>query len=194
MNKESNTPTAKNPEKDPGKLLDRFKVRVSDKEFTIEIYNQDLSDDDFKKYSVVVNGTPYSVEVESLGTIEEAPRARTRKSPHAKPSKEPVPPVPAPTLASSAPLAKSLAPEPLSAPSISVTGTGENVLAAPMPGKILEIKTKVGDHVDAGQPLVILEAMKMENIMPAPVSGTVKEIPIEVGMNVNLGDKLVILE
>ena len=63
-----------------------------------------------------------------------------------------------------------------------------------MPGKILEIKTKIGDHVESGQPLVILEAMKMENVMTAPASGVVKEIPIQVGVNVNQGEKLVIIE
>jgi glutaconyl-CoA decarboxylase len=67
-------------------------------------------------------------------------------------------------------------------------------LTAPMPGKILEIKVKVGDQVEAGQPIVILEAMKMENVMTAPASGIVKEIPIETGINVNQGDILVAIE
>jgi len=68
------------------------------------------------------------------------------------------------------------------------------VLTAPMPGKILEIKIKVGDHVESGQPLVILEAMKMENVMTAPATGIVKEIPIQVGANVNQGETLVVIE
>lgn len=59
----------------------------------------------------------------------------------------------------------------------------EGVLKAPMPGKILEIMVAEGDEVEKDQPLVILEAMKMENELKAPVSGTIASISAEVGQS-----------
>ena len=55
LKKESKTASeiSKDQDKKSGKLLDRFKIRVSEHEFTIEVYNQDLTDENFKKYSVV---------------------------------------------------------------------------------------------------------------------------------------------
>ncbi|MDZ7715657.1 MAG: acetyl-CoA carboxylase biotin carboxyl carrier protein subunit [Balneolaceae bacterium] len=58
---------------------------------------------------------------------------------------------------------------------------GEGQLNAPMPGKILEIMVKEGDEVEADDPVVILEAMKMENELKAPVSGIVTTIAAETG-------------
>lgn len=59
----------------------------------------------------------------------------------------------------------------------------EGVLKAPMPGKILDILVKEGDTVEIGQPLVILEAMKMENELKSAIDGTVTEIKAEVGQS-----------
>ncbi|HKK47056.1 MAG TPA: acetyl-CoA carboxylase biotin carboxyl carrier protein subunit [Balneolaceae bacterium] len=53
---------------------------------------------------------------------------------------------------------------------------GEGELNAPMPGKILEILVNEGDEVELGQPVAILEAMKMENELKAPISGVVESI------------------
>jgi len=50
---------------------------------------------------------------------------------------------------------------------------------APMPGLILDVKVKEGDKVKSGDPLVVLEAMKMENIIKAPGSGEVKSIAVK---------------
>ncbi len=172
--------------KENTKLLDRFKVRVSDKEFTIEIYNQDISDEFLKLYTIVVNGTPYKVEVESLD-IEEDVTSKTKPVKRAVPVKPTTPNITTPH----PPPKSATVPSASSETQIALEG---NILTAPMPGKILDIKIKVGDRVEAGQPLVILEAMKMENVMTAPATGIVKEIPIKVGVNVNQGEKLVIIE
>lgn len=56
-------------------------------------------------------------------------------------------------------------------------------LVPPMPGKIIELRVKEGDHVRAGQPLLVLEAMKMRNEILAPVAGVVRQIRIESGSN-----------
>src|SRR5699024_1110186 len=54
----------------------------------------------------------------------------------------------------------------------------EGKLSAPMPGKILEIMVQEGDKVELGEPVAILEAMKMENELKAPVSGIVGSIGV----------------
>lgn len=66
-------------------------------------------------------------------------------------------------------------------------GEGAKV-EAPMPGTILEVKVAVGDTVKAGQPVVVLEAMKMENDIVAPVDGKVTSIVVKKGDAVNSGD------
>lgn len=58
---------------------------------------------------------------------------------------------------------------------------GEGQLNAPMPGKILELLVKEGDKVELGDPVAILEAMKMENELKAPVSGTIASIMVAEG-------------
>lgn len=57
----------------------------------------------------------------------------------------------------------------------------EGELNAPMPGKILEVLVSEGDEVEMGQPVAILEAMKMENELKAPVAGTISTIAVAVG-------------
>ncbi len=59
----------------------------------------------------------------------------------------------------------------------------EGLLKAPMPGKILDIMVQQGDTVEKDQPLVILEAMKMENELKAPVSGTIAFIQAQAGQS-----------
>jgi pyruvate carboxylase subunit B len=55
---------------------------------------------------------------------------------------------------------------------------GEGELNAPMPGKILEVMVQEGDQVELGDPVAILEAMKMENELKAPIAGTVTTIAV----------------
>lgn len=59
-----------------------------------------------------------------------------------------------------------------------------------MPGTILEVKVNVGDVVKAGQPFVVLEAMKMENDIVAPVDGTVTSVLVKKGDTVNSNDAI----
>lgn len=60
----------------------------------------------------------------------------------------------------------------------SAESLNEGKLTAPMPGKILEIMVKEGDKVELGEPVAILEAMKMENELKAPVAGIVGSIEV----------------
>ena len=63
-------------------------------------------------------------------------------------------------------------------------------LAADMPGLVVEIKCAVGDQVEGGQALVVLEAMKMQNELPSPGDGVVSEILVEPGQSVDSGTLL----
>ena len=65
-----------------------------------------------------------------------------------------------------------------------------NEIKAPMPGLILDIKVEVGQEVKKGDPILILEAMKMENILKSPGDGIVKAIKVKVKDNVEKGQLL----
>ena len=72
-------------------------------------------------------------------------------------------------------------------------GAGKPVVA-PLPGTINEIKVKVGDKVNAGDAVVILEAMKMQNNIEAETSGTITSINVNKGDAVMEGDTLVTIK
>jgi biotin carboxyl carrier protein len=72
-------------------------------------------------------------------------------------------------------------------------GSGAAVVKAVMPGVVVEILVAVGDSVEEGQPLLILEAMKMQNEISAPSSGRVKALHVEIGQALSAGEKLVTL-
>ena len=69
-----------------------------------------------------------------------------------------------------------------------------NTVNAPLPGRILEIKVKVGDSVKAGQEIAVLEAMKMENSIVSDYAGTVKQILVKTGDNVQTDAALIEVE
>ena len=69
-----------------------------------------------------------------------------------------------------------------------------NTITAPMPGKIIAVTAKPGDKVSAGDPLIIMEAMKMEMTLEAPRDGVVAEVSTEVGALVSDGEVLLALE
>ncbi|GAA0432738.1 acetyl/propionyl-CoA carboxylase subuit alpha [Acrocarpospora corrugata] len=64
------------------------------------------------------------------------------------------------------------------------TGTGDGLVRSPMPGTVLVVKAVLGDRVQAGQPLLIVEAMKMEHTVTAPFPGTVTDLPVRAGQQV----------
>jgi len=66
--------------------------------------------------------------------------------------------------------------------------------AAPMPGKVIELRVQVGDRVEPGQTVVVLEAMKMEHPMRASEAGVVREVRVAVGDQVESGATLLVVE
>ncbi len=67
-------------------------------------------------------------------------------------------------------------------------------VSASMPGKVVTVEVSVGDTVEEGETILILEAMKMQNEVAAPISGTVTAIHCEDGVNVEANVPLVVIE
>ncbi|MBR0316047.1 MAG: biotin/lipoyl-binding protein [Synergistaceae bacterium] len=130
------------------------------------------------KYRVIVDGTAYTVEVENLGAGS-APSIPVSAPVAAAPVATPAAP------ATPAPEAPAAAPAPVSENATTVN--------APMPGKILSLKVNVGDSVNNGDLVLLLEAMKMENEVFATASGKVMEIRVKSGDSVNTGDVLLVI-
>lgn len=133
-----------------------------------------------RKFKIAIDGTQYMVEMEEIGAPVATP-ADAVAAPAA-------PAAPAP-VAAPAPAA---APAPEAAPAAPAAPApaGAHVQNAPMPGTILDIHVKVGDVVKANQPVMVLEAMKMENQVVADQDGVIASIAVAKGDMVNPGDEL----
>lgn len=120
-----------------------------------------------KKFNITVNGNAYEVEIEEV-------KAGATPAPKAAPA----PAAPAPKAA------------PAAAPA---TSAGDETVTAPMPGKIVKIVASVGQAVNPGDTLLILEAMKMQNEIAAPKAGTVKSFAVNAGDSVKPGQAMVVI-
>lgn len=116
------------------------------------------------RVQVTVNGALYDVELKTAAVAAPARRAS----------------VPPPVAA-----------VPAAAPAPSAAGGADSAVLAPMAGLVLSVKVKVGDQVNAGDELLVLEAMKMENAITAHRSGTVKRVAVDAQQVVNQDDVLV---
>ena len=129
-----------------------------------------------KAYRVNVNGKVYEVEVEEI-------TAGGQQTVAAAPAPAPVAPKPAP-------VAPAPAPTPDPAPKAAATG---EIVEAPMPGTIVDIKVKVGDTVKEGDLVAVIEAMKMETDLFSTKSGVVTAVNAGKGASVNTGDAIITL-
>jgi biotin carboxyl carrier protein len=71
---------------------------------------------------------------------------------------------------------------------------GRAQIKAPMPGKVVRVLVEAGQAVEAGQGVVVVEAMKMQNELKSPKAGAVAELRAEPGATVNAGDVLAVIE
>lgn len=80
------------------------------------------------------------------------------------------------------------------AASVSVHGDEAARITASMPGKVVRVLVEAGAHVEIGDGIVVVEAMKMQNEMKSPRAGTVVTLNVDVGATVNAGDVLAVVE
>ena len=139
-------------------------------------YEVEIQDIEGNIANVTVNGIPFEVE------MKQPVKAGKQKVKLCGEQKESAPTTT--STATATPAATTTATQPAAAAS------GKPVVA-PLPGTINEIKVKVGDKVNAGDTVVILEAMKMQNNIEAETSGTITSINVNKGDAVMEGDTLV---
>ena len=149
---------------------------VEKKEKTVPEMGENL-----RKFNVLVDGEYFEVEVEDTGS-----------SPNISYVKQ-LPPRSAPTSRATPSPAKAAKPAAAGAPSATVGDEEGTPLIAPMPGMIVGLEKKVGDQVNKGDAIVVLEAMKMENSLPSPISGTIKKINLNVGDQVAKNDIICVI-
>ena len=152
------------------------------------------------KYNFIINGHDYQVDVNSVegGIADVTVNGTDYKVELADavpaPAQQAVRPAPQ-TVSTGAPAEtpQATAPAPQAAQAATPTapqGKGE-VVTAPLPGVILDIKVKVGDAVKAGQTVAVLEAMKMENEIESTASGTVTAVNAGKGDSVLEGAAII---
>lgn len=129
------------------------------------------------KYKVTLNNKVYEVEV------EEGQALMLNEYELMAPNTQGQPAAPAAAAAAPAQAAK--------APSVGLAA-GEPV-KAPMPGNVLKINVSLGQKVEEGEVVVVLEAMKMENEIVATKSGTIAQIVVDKGAVVETGAPLVVI-
>ncbi len=95
----------------------------------------------------------------------------------------------APTAAAAPAPIPTAAPAPTAVPS----SNGSKAVTSPLPGSVFSLKCKVGDQVNEGDTVMILESMKMETEVNTPFSGTINSILVQEGANVQTGDQLILI-
>ncbi len=123
-----------------------------------------------RKFKIAIDGKEYLVEMEEIGGVPQPAAPQPVAAPVA---------VETPKVEEAAPV------QVVSEPA------GADALTAPMPGTILKIMVNIGDSVTENQPLMILEAMKMENEVVANKAGKITGIHVNQGQVVNPGDALI---
>jgi oxaloacetate decarboxylase alpha subunit/pyruvate carboxylase subunit B len=159
-----------------GQLVEKAQKAAPPKGENLRTFNVFVDDDYFEVGVDSVGGAPMVNYVQPMPGMAPA---------YAAPAAAPAPAAPA-----KAPAAEEKAPEAAPAPAAAVEGTPLN---APMPGMIISYEKNVGDSINEGETVVILEAMKMENALPAPASGTIKSINFSSGDSVAKGAVLCVI-
>ncbi|MFA7331715.1 MAG: biotin/lipoyl-containing protein [Candidatus Delongbacteria bacterium] len=142
-----------------------YKLRLQGNSYDVKI----LRHDD-ESARLLVNGSEYSVEIlREEGQASKTPRLeRTRVIPET--------------------LAK---PQVTEKPGAAI---GVGLVKSPLPGIVLKLHVRVGDKVQAGQSIMVMEAMKMENEIRCAISGTVQELRVKEGDSVLESDVLAVIQ
>lgn len=122
------------------------------------------------KYRIIMNGKEYEMEIERIDGDVLVASPQKKVAPHAAPA--------------------AVESKVSSGKDTNVSSAGNGRVNSPMPGTILKIIAAEGTKVNAGQLVLVLEAMKMENEIAAPASGTVINLAVKEGQTVAGGDLL----
>jgi oxaloacetate decarboxylase alpha subunit/pyruvate carboxylase subunit B len=163
-----------------GQLVEKSTKAAPPKGENLRTFNVFVDDDYFEVGVESLDGAPMINYVQPMPGAMPAP-AMPAAARTAAPAQAPAA---APAVAKAAPAIEA-APAPAA-----VEGTPLN---APMPGLIIKYEKNVGDAINEGETVVVLEAMKMENALPAPASGTIKAINYSSGDSVAKGDVLCVI-
>jgi pyruvate carboxylase subunit B len=167
-----------------GKLVQKSEKKAPAKTDALRTFNVFVDDEYFEVGVEEPGGSPIISYVQQLpaGVPVSMPSPAARK-----PAASPAPPKPA------APAAPSPVPPKPKAAAPTPAGVEGTPLKAPMPGMIVKYLKQVGDTVNKGETVVILEAMKMENALQAPAAGAVKGINFSSGDSVAKDDVLCVI-
>lgn len=167
-----------------GKLVQKSEKKAPAKTDALRTFNVFVDDEYFEVGVEEPGGSPIISYVQQLpaGVPVSAPSPAARK-----PAATPSPPKPA------APAAPVPAPSKPKVAAPTPAGVEGTPLKAPMPGMIVKYLKQVGDAVNKGETVVILEAMKMENALQAPAAGAVKGINFSSGDSVSKDDVLCVI-
>lgn len=136
-----------------------------------------------RAFSVFVDGEYFQVDVEEQG-VPEVQKIAAAPAP-SRPQVPPPKPVAAPPKAPAArPAPQAAAPQAQKAAPAAAKAAGAGTLLSPMPGLVISYHVKVGDLLKKGDPVLVLEAMKMQNVLYAPMDGKVKNLPNPAGASV----------
>ena len=152
----------------------RYLITIKGKQYEVEV--GDLSSSPVR---VMVDGVEYQVDLPGKGAAD-TPAAS-----------------PAPSAPAAPPPAPRQAPPPAPAapprPSVPASG-GDGTVRALMPGRIVRVNVSAGMTVTAGQPVIVMESMKMENTITAPKDGTVRSVLVNEGDSVQYGQTMLEIE
>ncbi|MDD4224460.1 MAG: pyruvate carboxylase subunit B [Candidatus Cloacimonetes bacterium] len=140
--------------------------------------------DGLRQFDVFIDEEHYLVEVSEKGGTP-----RVLRSAPAAPAA-----VPTPQPAANPAPAQTAAPAPKADPKPVPVSADGTAIPAPMPGMFVKYDKQVGDKVQIGETLLVLEAMKMYNNIPSPVEGTVVATPFSSGDSVGKGDTLIVVK
>lgn len=149
--------------------MKEYKYKINGMKFNVEIDDQAENTDTL---NVMVNGVSYTVE------LDEAQKAKKVA-------------VEAPKKAANAPRTES-GEKVIAKPAVAASAA--SAIKSPLPGTIMSINVNVGDTINSGDTVCVLEAMKMENDIHADKSGKVTKILVGIGDSVLEGTELIIVE
>ena len=169
----------------------KYKIAVNDQKFEVEI-------NDIKEgiAQVNVNGQPFDVLIENYEDITAGSTPLGPVAPHAAAPATAATPAPSPKPATTRPKVAPPVTDRMATPAAAPTpkkmhAAGE--IVAPIPGRIMDVKVKVGDQVAKGQTVATMEAMKMENNIASTMDGIVQEVRVRKDSEVATGEVIMII-